>query len=127
MSMSARNGEKRIDVVGHYLLPLSPSRRRPTIGVILRTIWDSLRVSAIRRKVRQELAGLLDREAGKAADAMRRLQEETRRRMAAETRLADAIRSARDLGRQRDEIRRERDRLRQPVIDASPLIAPKIR
>lgn len=100
-------------------------RRVRSLGAMLRTIWDSFRVSVIRRKVREEFGGLLDREAGKAADAMRRLQDETRRRMAAETRLADAIRSARDLGRQRDEIRRERDRLLRPIIDASPLNAPK--
>lgn len=102
-------------------------RRLRSLGAMLRTIWDSFRVSVIQRKVREELGGLLDREAVRAADAMRRLQEETRRRMAAETRLADAIRSAHDLGRQRDEIRRERDRLLRPVIDASPLNPPKFR
>lgn len=102
-------------------------RRLRSFGSILRTLWDSVRVSAIRRKVEEELRGLIDREATKAADARRRLEEETRRRMAAEKRLADAMRSAHDLGRQRDEIRRERDRLRQPVIDALPLKAPKFR
>lgn len=102
-------------------------RRLRSFGSILRVIWDSFRVSAIRRKVREELNGLLDREAGKAADAWRHLQDETRRRMAAEKRLADAMRSVGDLGRHRDEIRRERDRLRQSVIDAGALNTPKFR
>jgi hypothetical protein len=99
--------------------------RLRSIGVAIRTLWDSLRVSVLRRNIRQEVQGLIDREAAKATEALRRLHEEYRRRRAAETRLADVIQSARSLGWERDEIRRERDRLLGPATISNPWNGPK--
>lgn len=96
-------------------------RRLHTIGGMIRAFWDSLRVSSIRRKVRQEVQDLIDQERARAAAAMQRLRDESSRRLAAETRLADVIQSAHALGRERDEIRRERDRLLDP---ASVILRP---
>lgn len=99
--------------------------RLRSIGVAIRTLWDSLRVSVLRRTIRQEVQGLIDREAAKVAEALRRLHEECRRRQAAETRLADVIQSARSLGWERDEIRRERDCLLGPAANVNPWNGPK--
>ena len=99
--------------------------RLRSFGVMLRTFWDSLRISAVRRAVRREAQGLIDREAAKVASALQRLQEEASRRLAVESRLADAIQSARSLGRERDELRRERDRLLGDASAATPWDRPK--
>lgn len=94
--------------------------RLRSFGMMLRTFWDSLRASAIRQRVRKEVQVLIDRETEKAASALRRLRDESSRRMVVETRLADAIRSARSLGRERDELRRDRDRRVEQVSVALP-------
>jgi hypothetical protein len=99
--------------------------RLRSIGIMMRTFWDSLRISTLRRAVRQELQELVDRQAGRAAEALRRLRDESRRRLAAEARLADAILSARTLGRERDEIRRQRDRLLGEAAVADSWNRPK--
>lgn len=120
MVRSARR--ERDQILSHARRDLGRLR---SVGAMLRAFWDSLRVSAIRRRVRQEVQGLIDREAARATTALGRLQEEARRRLAAETRLADAIQSARNLGRERDEIRRERDSLLGVASDAIPGNRPK--
>lgn len=97
--------------------------RLRSVGMKLRTLWDALRTSTIRRSVRQEVQALIDREAAKAATALRRLRDESSRRLAAESRLADAIQSARSLGRERDEIRCDRDRL----LDKASVVIPRNR
>lgn len=84
--------------------------RLRSFGMMLRTFWDSLRASAIRQRIRKEVQVLIDRETEKAASALRRLRDESLRRMAAETRLANVVQATRSLGRERDELRRERDR-----------------
>lgn len=99
--------------------------RLRSIGARLRALWDALRTSPIRERVRQEVQVLIDREAGRAAAALRRLRDESSRRLEAERRLADAIRSSHSLGRERDEIRRERDRLLGEASAALPHNRPK--
>lgn len=99
--------------------------RLRSFGMKLRTVWDSVRMSTIRRSVRQEVQALIDREAGKAAAALHRLRDESLRRRAAETRLADATHSARSLGRERDAIRHDRDRLLDQASVAIPRNRPK--
>lgn len=84
--------------------------RLRSFGMMLRTFWDSLRASAIRQRIRKEVQVLIDRETEKAASALRRLRDRSLRRMAAETRLANVVQATRSLGRERDELRRERDR-----------------
>lgn len=101
--------------------------RLRSLGAMLRAFWDSLRNSAIRRAVRLEVQTLIDREAARAATALRRLREESLRRTAAEARLADAIQSAHMLGRERDQLRRERDRRLHERTVASPAQRPNFR
>ena len=94
--------------------------RLRSFGTIIRTLWDSFRHSSIREKLRQEMQWQLDRESEHTASATRKAQEEIRRRRDIEKRLADAIQSAISSGRERDEIRRERDRLLNAVSASSP-------
>lgn len=102
-----RDAEQERDrILSHALRDLSRLR---SVGASFRAFWDSLRISAIRRRVRQEVQGQIDREVARAAAAQRLVQDEARRRREAEARLADAIRSAHSLGRERDDLRRERD------------------
>ncbi len=100
------------------------ARLMKSIGGMLRTLWDALRISSIRRNLQTELQPVLAREKEHAAIAVQRLQEEVRRRIETEQRLLEANRSAQNLGLDRDRLRQERDRLLEkssaPVVANSP-------
>jgi len=99
--------------------------RLHSIGMMIRTLWDSFHRSSIREDIQREMQDRIDRETRRAASASQKAQEETRRRQKAETRLADAMTSARALGRERDKIRRERERLLVAVSGPVPENHPK--
>lgn len=102
----------------------SKARRIKTLGGIIRTLWDSLRVSVIRRRVMTDAQALIDREAARARNLARRLQDEIARRRDIERRLADATASALAAGRERDEIRVRHARVLGSAADAGTRIRP---
>jgi len=99
--------------------------RLRSIGMTIRTLWDSLRRSSIRENVMREMQDLIDGEIRRAASASQKAREEAQRRQMAEIRLAEAMQSARALGRERDQIRRERERLLVGMSVSSPENRPR--
>lgn len=76
-----------------------------SVGTLLRKVWDALPMPAFRKQLREEVARVLERETRKVERAEQRYREEIERRKAAEQRLAEALRSTAELGRQRDTAR----------------------
>ncbi|SBW14881.1 hypothetical protein BR10RB9215_C11728 [Brucella sp. 10RB9215] len=104
----------------------SKVRRIRSIGTWLRVFWDSLRISAIRKALWTEVQPLIDRERKRAADVENRLQNEIRRRTAVETRLSNTSHAVQTLISERDQLRRQRDRLLHPDGESFKLNGPKI-
>lgn len=89
-------------------------RKVRSIASKLRSFWDALRISALRKTLWKEVHPLIDRERERAAHIQRNLQNEIRRRMATETRLSNTTLSLQALMTERDQLRRQRDRLLNP-------------
>lgn len=98
-----------------------------SIGNMLRVFWGTLRLSAIRKALQKEMQSRVDQEREQVAMIRDRLQNETSRRVIAEAKLSDAIHSAQALGRERDQARRERERLLHPMGEAYKPNGPKFR
>ncbi len=92
-----------------------------------RSFWDTLRISSIRKALWKEALPLIDRERKRATDAENRLQNEIRRRASVETRLSNATQSMQAVISDRDQLRRQRDRLLNPDGERFEANGPKIR
>lgn len=102
-------------------------RKVRSIGTWLRAFWDSLRISAIRKAIWNEVQPLIDRERKCLADVENRLQNEIGRRAAVETKLSNVNQAMQALASERDKLRRQRDRLLNPVQQSFEPNGPKIR
>ncbi|MEN5246152.1 hypothetical protein [Brucella pseudintermedia] len=101
-------------------------RKVRSIASKLRSFWDALRISALRKALWKEVQPLIDRERERATHIQRNLQNEIRRRMAAETKLSNSNQSMRALISERDQLRRQRDRLLNPGQSNFEANSPKI-
>jgi len=101
-------------------------RKVRSIASKLRSFWDALRISALHKAFWKEVQPLIDRERERAAHIQRNLQNEIRRRMAAETKLSNTSRSMQALISERDQLRRQRDRLLNPGQSNFEANSPKI-
>lgn len=86
-------------------------RKVRSLASRLRSFWDTLRISALRKALWKEVQPLIDRERERAAHTQKHLQNEIRRRMAAETKLSNANQSMQAVISECDRLRRQRDRL----------------
>lgn len=102
-------------------------RKVRSIASKLRSFWDALQISALRKALWKEVQPLIDRERERAAHIQRNLQNEIRRRMAAETKLSNTSQSMQALISERDQLRRQRDRLLNPEQRSFEPNSPKIR
>ncbi|MBA8820900.1 hypothetical protein BRY73_22475 [Ochrobactrum sp. P6BS-III] len=102
-------------------------RKVRSIASRLRSFWDALRVSALHKALWKEVQPLIDRERERAAHIQSNLQNETRRRMAAETKLSNTSQSMQVVISERDQLRRQRDRLLNPDGERFEPNGPKIR
>lgn len=102
-------------------------RKVRSIASRLRSFWDALRISALHKALWKEVQPLIDRERERAAHLQSNLQSETRRRMAAETKLSNTTQSMQALVSERDQLRRQRDRLLNPEQQSFEPNSPKIR
>ncbi|WP_433848819.1 hypothetical protein [Brucella pseudogrignonensis] len=93
----------------------------------LRAFWDSLHISAIRKSLWKEVQPVIEGERRRTADAENRLQSEIRRRVSVETRLSNTNQSMQALMGERDQLRRQRDRLLNPEQQSFEPHRPKIR
>lgn len=102
-------------------------RKVRSLASRLRSFWDALRISALHKALWKEVQPLIDRERERAAQVQSNLQNETRRRMAAETKLSNTSQSMQALISERDQLRRQRDRLLNPEQQNFEPNSPKIR
>ncbi|WP_408913684.1 hypothetical protein [Brucella pseudogrignonensis] len=102
-------------------------RKARSIANWLRSFWDSLRTSSIRKALWNEVQPLIDRERKRVADVENRLQNEIRRRKTAETRLSNTSQAFQALTSERNQLRRQRDRLLNPEQQDYESHSPKIR
>ncbi|WP_176036080.1 hypothetical protein [Brucella tritici] len=102
-------------------------RKVRSLASRLRSFWDALRISALHKALWKEVQPLIDRERERAAHTQKHLQNETRRRMAAETKLSNTTQSMQALVSERDQLRRQRDRLLNPEQQSFEPNSPKIR
>lgn len=93
----------------------------------LRSFWDSLRISSIRKTLWNEVLPIIDRERKRLTDVEKLLQNEIRRRRAVETKLSNSTRSMQALISERDQLRRQRDRLLHLDGERFEPNGPKIR
>lgn len=98
-----------------------------SIASWLRAFWDTLRISSIRKSLWQDMQPLIDRERERAAHIQSNLQIEIRRRTSVETRLSNTTQSMQALISERDQLRRQRDRLLNPDGERFEPNGPKIR
>ena len=84
----------------------SEADRLRSFGSRIRFLWDGLRRSVIKARVRQSVARELDRQRQRADDANRHMIEETRKRREAEQARELAIAAVHAVGRERDAMRR---------------------
>lgn len=98
-----------------------------SIASWLRAFLDTLRISSIRKSLWHDMQPLIDRERKRAADIESRLRNETNRRASAETRLSNASQAVQALTTERDQLRRQRDRLLHPKDQSFEPNGPKIR
>ncbi len=101
-------------------------RRVRSLASRLRSFWDALRISALHKAFWKEVQPLIDRERERAAHIQRNLQNEIRRRMAAETKLSNTTHSMQSVISERDKLRRQRDRLLNPEQQSFEPNSPKI-
>lgn len=102
-------------------------RKVRSIANWIRSFWDSLRISSIRKSFWNEVLPIIDRERKRVADVENRLQNEIGRRAAVETKLSNTSQSMQALIRERDQLRRQRDRLLHPDGESFKPSGPKIR
>ncbi|MDH7784161.1 cell division septum initiation protein DivIVA [Ochrobactrum sp. 19YEA23] len=102
-------------------------RKVRSIASKLRSFWDALRISALRKVLWKEVQPLINRERELVAHIQGSLQKEIRRRMAAETKLSNANQSMQAAISERDQLRRQRDRLLNPDGERFEPNGPKIR
>lgn len=92
-----------------------------------RSFWDTLRISSIRKSLWKELLPIIEGERKRVADAENRLQNEIRRRTSVETRLSNSAQSMQAIISDRDQLRRQRDRLLHANDERFEANGPKIR
>ena len=102
-------------------------RKIRSLATWVRMFWDTLRISSIRKSLWKEVLPLIEGERKRAADADNRLQNEIRRRTSAETRLSNTTQSMQAVISDRDQLRRQRDRLLHPDGKRFEANGPKIR
>lgn len=103
------------------------TRKARSIANWLRSFWDSLRSSSIRKSLWNEVQPIIDRERKRVADAENRLHNEIRRRTSVETRLSNTNQVVQVLTSERDQLRRQRDRLLNSEQQSFEPSSPKIR
>jgi cell division septum initiation protein DivIVA len=102
-------------------------RKARSIANWLRTFWDGLRISSIRKALWKEVLPVIEGERKRTADAENRLQNEIRHRAFVETKLSNINHTVLALTSERDQLRRQRDRLLHVDDDRFEANSPKIR
>lgn len=102
-------------------------RKVRSIANWIRSFWDSLRSSSIRKSLLNEVQPIIDRERKHVADVENQLQNEIRRRMSVETRLSNTNHSMQAVISERNQLRRQRDRQPNPEQQSFEPNSPKIR
>lgn len=102
-------------------------RKVRSIANWLRTFWDGLRISSIRKALWKEVLPVIEGERKRTADAENRLQNEIRHRAFAETKLSNINHTVLALTSERDQLRRQRDRLLHVDDDRFEANSPKVR
>lgn len=107
---------------GDNILPHQSKKRLSRTLRICRVFATWVRTRLTQNAMQAEANARAEREARNARAALRRLQEEVSLRQQLEARLANAISAAHALGRQRDKLRREKERVlrEQPVLGTRP-------
>lgn len=93
----------------------------------LRSFWDGLRISSIRKELWKEALPLIDRERKRVAAVEKSLLNEIRHRTFVETKLSNINHTVQALTSERDQLRRQRDRLLNPDGERFEANGPKIR
>ncbi|QVQ36029.1 hypothetical protein KHQ08_12660 [Pseudochrobactrum algeriensis] len=101
-------------------------RKARSIANWLRNFWDGLRISSIRKSLWNELLPIIEGERKRTTDAENRLQNEIRRRTSVETRLSNTTQSMQAIRSDRDQLRRQRDRLLHVEDERFEANGPKI-
>ncbi|MDR2310454.1 MAG: hypothetical protein LBE54_05630 [Brucellaceae bacterium] len=102
-------------------------RKIRSLGNWFRSFWDMLRISSIRKSLWKEVLPIIEGERKRATNAENRLQNEIRRRASVETRLSNTTQSMQAVISDRDQLRRQRDRLLNPDGERFEANGPKIR
>lgn len=92
-----------------------------------RSFWDTLRISSIRKTLWKEALPLIDRERRRVAAVEKSLLNEIRHRTFAETKLSNINHTVQALTSERDQLRRQRDRLLHSDEKRFEPNGPKIR
>ncbi|TWH04021.1 hypothetical protein L614_001000000450 [Ochrobactrum sp. J50] len=93
----------------------------------IRSFWDSLRISSIRKSIWNEVQPIIDHERKRVTEVENRLRIESSRRVAAETRLSNVHQSIHTLTTERNKLRRQRDQLLHSVGEPVEPGGPKFR
>lgn len=101
-------------------------RKIRSLGNCFRSFWDTLRISSIRKALWKEALLLIDRERKRVAAVEKSLQNEIRNRTFAETKLSNINHTVQALTSERDQLRRQRDRLLHPDGERFEAKYPKI-
>lgn len=102
-------------------------RKVRSIANWLRIFWDGLRISSIRKSLWKEMHPIIEDERKRVVDVQNRLQNEIRRRTSVETSLSNTNLSMQAIIRERDHLRRQRDRLLHIDDERFEANGPKIR
>ncbi|MDM8345580.1 hypothetical protein P8H26_09260 [Pseudochrobactrum sp. sp1633] len=102
-------------------------RKARSVANWVRNFWDGLRISSIRKSLWKEAQPIIEGERKRATDAENRLQNEIRRRTSVETRLSNSAQSMQAIISDRDQLRRQRDRLLHANDERFEANGPKIR
>ncbi|MFW7356809.1 MAG: hypothetical protein ACODTL_12745 [Brucella sp.] len=102
-------------------------RKVRSIANWFRSFWDTLRISSIRKSLWKEMQPIIEGERKRAADVGNRLQNEIRRRTSVETRLSNTNQSMQAVIRERDQLRRQSDKLLSSEQQSYEPHSPKIR
>ena len=102
-------------------------RKVRSIANWLRNFWDGLRISSIRKSLWKDVLPLIEGERKRAVEAENRLQNEIRHRASVETRFSNINHTVQALTSERDQLRRQRDRLLNPDGERFEANGPKIR
>lgn len=92
-----------------------------------RSFWDTMRISSIRKTLWKEALPLIDRERKRVVAVEKSLQKEIRHRTFVETKLSNINHTVQALTSERDQLRRQRDRLLNPDRERFEANDPKIR